>query len=338
MKYPNIVSVTKKVLVAGSLTLVSSLLVFSAETNTHAFLAGKKAKIQGIIVSRTDQVLKLRADDNSIATIDLTGNTAIELKTALGGRDRKGVETLVPGLRIEAKGKGNEDGHLVAKQVLFDRDSMRVSKEIDTRVSPLEARATTLEDQTAALDGRAGQMETKQGQLEQIETETLQQVSQVKTEAGEAKQGVANVNQRVSNLDSYQQIDTATVYFALDSAVLTAEAKQNLDNLAQEALARKAYKIEVAGFADITGASSYNQILSGKRADAVMHYLEEQGNIPIYRITTPAGMGTSHEAASNSTLDGRKLNRRVEVTILVNEGVVAGASTSETSAAAVPQQ
>src|SRR4029077_17523188 len=58
-----------------------------------------------------------------------------------------------------------------------------------------------------------------------------------------------------------------------------------------------------------------------RQAAAVMHYLEEQGNIPIYRITTPAGMGTSHEAASNSTLEGRKLNRRVEVTILVNQGV-----------------
>jgi len=139
-------------------------------------------------------------------------------------------------------------------------------------------------------------------------------------------------------LDNYQEVDAAIVYFALDSAVLTPEAKKNLDNLAQEALAQKAYKIEVSGFADITGSSSYNQILSGERANAVMHYLEEQGNIPIYRITTPAGMGTSHEAASNSTPEGRKLNCRVEVTILVNQGVVAGAGTSETLSAAVSQQ
>jgi outer membrane protein OmpA-like peptidoglycan-associated protein len=67
-----------------------------------------------------------------------------------------------------------------------------------------------------------------------------------------------------------------------------------------------------------------------------MHYLEEQGNVPIYRITTPAGMGTSHEAAPNSTREGRKLNRRVEVTILVNQGVAPGAT--ETSSATVPQQ
>ena len=70
MKFSNVVNVTKKVLFAGSLTLASSLLVFGAEDNAHAFRAGKKAKIQGVIVSKTNDVLKLKADDNSIATID----------------------------------------------------------------------------------------------------------------------------------------------------------------------------------------------------------------------------------------------------------------------------
>jgi OOP family OmpA-OmpF porin len=336
MKYLNVMNVTKKVLVAGSLTLVSSLVVFGAEDNAHAFRAGKKTKIQGVIVSKTNDVLKLRADDNSIATIDLTGDTKIELKRALGGRDPMDAQTLIPGLRIEAKGKGNEDGQLVAKEVLFDRDSMRVSREISTRVSPLEARATTLEDQTAALDSRAGQLETKQGQLEQTEVQTQQQVSEVKTEAGQANEGVANVNQRVNNLDNYQEVETATVYFELNSSALSDEAKEGLDLLAQLVLTQRAYRIEVAGFADTTGNASYNQTLSGARANAVMHYLEEHGNVPIYRIITPAGMGTSHEAAPNSTSEGRRLNRRVEVKVLVIQGEVAGAT--ETSSAAVPQQ
>jgi OOP family OmpA-OmpF porin len=336
MKYSDVMNATKKVLVAGSLTLVSSLLVFGAEDNAHAFRAGKKAKIQGVIVSKTTDVLKLRADDNSIATIDLTGDTRIELKSAFGDRDPRDVRTLIVGLRIEAKGKGNENGELVAKEVLFDRSSLRASREIDTRVSPLEVRASTLEGQTAALDSRAGQMETKQGQLEQTEAETQQQVTEVKTEAVKANEGVAIVNQRVNNLDNYQEVETATVYFQLNSSALSDEAKEGLDQLAQQVLTQKAYRIEVAGFADTTGSASYNQILSGERANVVVHYLEEHGNVPIYRIITPAGMGTSQEAAPNSTSEGRKLNRRVEVRVLVNQGEVVGAT--ETSSAAVPQQ
>ncbi len=125
MKYSNVMNVTKKALVAGSLTLVSSLLVFGAEENAHAFRDGKKAKIQGVIVSKTNDVLKLRADDNSVATIDLTGDTRIELKLAFGDRDPMDLQNLIVGLRIE--GKGNENGEFVAKEVLFDRESMPAS-------------------------------------------------------------------------------------------------------------------------------------------------------------------------------------------------------------------
>jgi hypothetical protein len=160
MKSSNVMNVTGNVLLAGSLTIVSSSLVFGAGGNAHAFRAREKAKIQGVIVSRTNDVLKLRADDNSIATIDLTVDTKIELKRSFGGKDPICAQTLIPGLRIEAKGKGNEDGQLVAKEVLFDRESMRVSWEMVPRVSPPLPRANTLEDQTAAIDRR--QMETKQ--------------------------------------------------------------------------------------------------------------------------------------------------------------------------------
>jgi outer membrane protein OmpA-like peptidoglycan-associated protein len=96
--------------------------------------------------------------------------------------------------------------------------------------------------------------------------------------------------------------------------------------LAQKALNEKGYVVEVAGFADRTGTANRNQTLSEQRADAVIRYLEQQGNIPIHRILAPAGMGTTHEAADNSTSAGRKLNRRVEVKVLVNQGVVAGAN------------
>ena len=66
----------------------------------------------------------------------------------------------------------------------------------------------------------------------------------------------------------------------------------------------------------------------------MVQYLEEQGEIPTYRIVTPAGLGTTHEAADNSTSEGRKLNRRVEVKVLVNQGLVAGSNPSETTATA----
>jgi outer membrane protein OmpA-like peptidoglycan-associated protein len=302
---------------------LSSAFAFGVTPNTRTFTADEQAKVQGVVVSRDGQTLKLRADDDSIGTIDLTSDTKIQLKK--GGFFRRkapmDVASLVPGLHIEAEGKGNEKGELVAKLVTFDPNSMKASRQIDTRVAPVEAREGELEGRAGTLEGRAGKLETRAGQMEDQQKQTELHVGEVKGAADQANQGVTDVNKRVTNLDNYQPTDTVTVYFKLNSSVLSDEAKKDLDGIAQKALAQKGYIIEVAGFADSTGKAAKNQVLSEARADAVTRYLEQQGNIPIPRILTPTGMGISHEAASNDDAAGRKLNRRVEVKILVNQGV-----------------
>jgi outer membrane protein OmpA-like peptidoglycan-associated protein len=220
---------------------------------------------------------------------------------------------------------------------------MKASRQIDARVSPIEGRTNTLEGRAGQLEGRAGQLETragqletKQGQLEDTEKQTQQQVGQVKTSADNANQGVSAANQRISDLDHYTEKTKETVYFKINSAVLADTEKQKLDNIIQQAQNEKGYVIEVAGFADTTGNAAKNQILSENRANAVVRYLEQQGNIPIHRILTPTGMGTSHEAADNKTKEGRQKNRRVEVTVLVNQGVVSGGSSSGPGATPKP--
>ena len=312
-------------------TVLSASMAFGVEPNAKSFENGQKAEVKGVIISRDGNTMKVRGDDDAVETIDLTTDTKIQLKHGIfGSKSKMDTASLVPGLHIEARGKGASTGDLVAERVLFDPNSMRASRQIDTRVSPLEARtgslegrAGTLEGRTGTLENRAGQIEGRQGDLENSEKQTQQQVGQVKTEADQANEGVNNVNSRVSNLDNYDSKYNATVYFRTGSTTLTAQAKQDLDDIAQKAKAEKGFVIEVAGFADKTGSAALNQDLSQRRANAVIQYLEEQGDIPIHRILTPAGLGTSHEAADNKTSSGRKLNRRVEVKVLVNQGLVA---------------
>ncbi|MGA8026151.1 MAG: OmpA family protein [Bryobacteraceae bacterium] len=312
--------------------LLTATLLMAVEPNARTFTAGEQTKVQGVILSRDGDMLKLRGDDDAIGTIDLTNDTKIEMKRSFGRKTLMKADALVPGLHIEAQGKGNEKGDLVANRVLFDPNSMRASRQIDARVHPLEERTGSLEGRAGQLEGRAGQMENRQGQLENQEKQTEQQVGQVKTEADQANQGVNDVNSRVTNLDNYDTKYSTTVYFKFGSAVLDPDAKKDLDDLAQKAHNEKGYVVEVAGFADTKGKADKNQVLSEHRADAVIQYLEQNGDIPIHRILTPAGMGTTHEAADNSTAQGRKLNRRVEVKVLVNQGVVAGSSASNAPA------
>ena len=56
-----------------------------------------------------------------------------------------------------------------------------------------------------------------------------------------------------------------------------------------------------------------NQVLSQKRADAVMQYLISQGLNP--NFVAARGLGDADPVASNDTAQGRARNRRVELTL-----------------------
>jgi OOP family OmpA-OmpF porin len=69
--------------------------------------------------------------------------------------------------------------------------------------------------------------------------------------------------------------------------------------------------ISVVGHTDSVGAETYNQKLSERRADAVQSFLIEKGVKP-ERIRT-SGKGEATPIASNTTQQGRAMNRRTEI-------------------------
>jgi outer membrane protein OmpA-like peptidoglycan-associated protein len=134
--------------------------------------------------------------------------------------------------------------------------------------------------------------------------------------------GVNATNQRISALDEFEVQETTSVLFRSGSAVLSAEAKEQLDAVAEKAMSAKGYVIEVTGYTDSVGSINMNRALSARRADAVIRYLAENHRIPLRRLVTPYGFGESNAVAENTTRDGRAQNRRVEVKILVSKGLV----------------
>src|SRR5258707_870962 len=98
--------------------------------------------------------------------------------------------------------------------------------------------------------------------------------------------GVDTTNDRISALDDYVPQDSMAVNFRTGSAVLNADAKTKLDQIATKALNAKAYVVEVTGHADARGNTNFNRQLSQRRADACIRYLVEQHKIPLRRIVT----------------------------------------------------
>lgn len=104
------------------------------------------------------------------------------------------------------------------------------------------------------------------------------------------------------------------VTFEFDSARLTPNAKVILDEVADALLSVSQVDIELGGHTDSQGPQSYNQALSQRRAESVKIYLASRG-VAEDSMTTK-GYGESQPIADNSTLDGRALNRRVELKVL----------------------
>ena len=84
---------------------------------------------------------------------------------------------------------------------------------------------------------------------------------------------------------------------------------------------RKGYFLEVKGFASADGDPVYNSRLSKQRAEAVVQYLIEYHDISLRRFIAPHGYGEQHPVADNAIPEGRRLNRRVEVRVLVSRGL-----------------
>ena len=104
------------------------------------------------------------------------------------------------------------------------------------------------------------------------------------------------------------------VNFEFDEATLTPNAKVILDQVADALLSVSRVDIELRGHTDSQGPQSYNQALSKRRADSVKKYLASRG-VAEDSMTTK-GFGESKPIATNDTLEGKALNRRVELKIL----------------------
>ena len=104
------------------------------------------------------------------------------------------------------------------------------------------------------------------------------------------------------------------ILFATDSATVQTSIRNDLYAVADNLNRYPNTRVEVIGHTDNTGASSYNQDLSERRADAVAAILRGAG-VSGGRIVS-YGRGESVPVASNLTPEGKAQNRRVEILII----------------------
>lgn len=103
------------------------------------------------------------------------------------------------------------------------------------------------------------------------------------------------------------------VNFDFDKSNIRPDAKVILDEAASILGRNTDVAVGINGYTDSIGSDAYNLKLSQRRADSVKSYLVGKG-VSAGRLTTK-GFGESSPVASNSTREGRAMNRRVELLV-----------------------
>ncbi|MEU7132065.1 OmpA family protein [Streptomyces sp. NPDC046261] len=128
--------------------------------------------------------------------------------------------------------------------------------------------------------------------------------SVVETDGGEERREDTNVNVTFAL--------QAEVLFDKDSAELSGAANARIGAIASEVKKQHATALRIFGFTDNLGSADHGVALSKERANAVQRQLAKNlGSAAIrYEIR---GYGEQYPISDNTTEDGRRKNRRVEV-------------------------
>ncbi len=321
---------------AMSLVLFTSLGV-AANAQDAAKASGQQATVEGLVIGRDGSTMLVKTADTPRLDVELSDSTKATEKGGFLGLSRHdlGITQLVPGLKVKVDGTYDQDHKLVAKKVEFSRSSMNTARQIDAGLNPTNEKVAAAQDQL-----RSDRKDIEQGQSDlasaKQDIDTTKQGLAANVQAtGENKQAIGQTNNRIGTLDQYATKGSYTVNFANGRSTVASKYKDELTDFVKQAADTPGAMIEVQGYASKVGSPALNQKLSSERADNVLTIIQQAG-VPLTRILAPAAMGTTEQVASNHTRSGQAQNRRVVVTVVVNQGISGGANSADTTASVNP--
>ena len=146
-----------------------------------------------------------------------------------------------------------------------------------------------------------------------VGSDTLYTLSGLNTKE-QTQKAVASKKQVLTKETVIKPNQIYIVYFDTDKTTLKTEAMPELGKVYDYLKTNTSFGVKIAGYTDADGTVERNQVLSDARAKAVSKYLVDKG-IPKERMIAK-GYGSMDPLNDNETEEAKKLNRRVEVTML----------------------
>ncbi len=274
--------VTRHLIIVPLVVFVATLGILSAqdtgsESTTQAPLGVMKTN--GVVVQRSTDGFTLRDERGSEMSIAVTDETVIkeQKRNFLRKANSYAPQDLLLGLKLQVKGHGTASGKLVAQEIKFTQDDLRVAQIISSRVSPVEMRVEEahnrtdrLDERTEILSGEITELNEAFGVARSEARQAQQTANQAQSTADRAISRVDVTDQRIAALDEYKEAQMLVIPFGFNSSILSGDARAQLDGLALLTQDVTGYLIEVRGFASSDGDDDYNTLLSQRRAESVV--------------------------------------------------------------------
>jgi outer membrane protein OmpA-like peptidoglycan-associated protein len=199
---------------------------------------------------------------------------------------------------------------------------------VKRQTEPIRDRINELDDLTAAnskaikdTDARAQagikMASDKANEADQHAIDAGNKATMAQQSAQQASTRIQTVETVVSNIDQYKASNQTEIRFKPGQTVLSKNAKDALDEMANTVKGQKGYIIEVQGFSSGKGQIAISN--SQKMAESVVRYMVLNHDIPVYRIYL-VGMGNAPvPGADQDTKSKHMSGGRVEISLLKND-------------------
>ena len=232
--------------------------------------------------------------------------------------------------QANAAAKDDDSAEKIDKLAYLARQKIALTQEVaKQKAAEAEVASAGKERDQLRLDQRTN--EANQAQMQAEQSRLAEQVAQGKTaeaqrKTQEAQAHAAQLEAQLADLAAKKTergivITLSDVLFGTDQARLTPDGMRTAQKLADVLQQNPQRTVLIEGFTDSTGAASYNQQLSERRATAVRSALSDMG-VARERIAI-RGYGESYPVAANNTSQSRQLNRRVEIILSDDSGKIA---------------
>jgi hypothetical protein len=133
-----------------SLGLTSCLLISPAQAQTASeqgaaaqITSGQKVETKGLILTRDGENMQVETRDFGNIVVELHPETKVQVPKGIFRHSDMESTSLVPGLDIEVKGTGADQGHVVADTIRFTRESLRIAQQAHAAMTATKAQAET---------------------------------------------------------------------------------------------------------------------------------------------------------------------------------------------------